>query len=124
MINLLPLEKKNKVNGEQKMRIVNAYLYMIGSCFVLALISLLPSYFPAVVKNHIAHQKLNDLNNLPVSQLDQETNVVVQDVNSKIALIDVFKGKVKNPLPSSIQINAASVFPAPVGAVTIQFISL
>ena len=88
MINLLPVEKKNKVNAEQKMRVVNAYLYMLGSCFVLALISLLPSYFPAVVKNHISHQKLNDLNNLPVSQLDQETNVVVQDVNSKIALID------------------------------------
>ena len=88
MINLLPIEKKKKVINEQRLRIITFYLYVVGSCFIIALVSLLPSYFPAVVKNHIEHKKLVELNGLPVSELDQETSVIVQNINSKISLID------------------------------------
>ena len=88
MINLLPTENKKKNISEQRLNIVVFYLYIVGTCFIIGLVSLLPSYFPIIIKNHISHQDLNALDSLPVSQLDQETSGIVANVNAKMSSID------------------------------------
>ncbi|MCX6757336.1 MAG: hypothetical protein NTZ44_00400 [Candidatus Nomurabacteria bacterium] len=88
MINLLPLEEKDKISTEYIFRIVSFYFYVFGTCFFVASITLLPAYFFSSVRENLAIEKLQNLKDLPVTELDHETNNAIQDVNSKVSIIE------------------------------------
>lgn len=88
MINLLPVEEKKMVLNEYRFRMIIFSLYMVGMCFAVGAIALLPSYFLVSVKESIATKKLAMIESLPVSQPDQETMGAIKDINAKISVIN------------------------------------
>ncbi|MCX6753178.1 MAG: hypothetical protein NTW62_02440 [Candidatus Nomurabacteria bacterium] len=93
MINLLPTEEKKRILNEYRFRVLTFSFYMIGVCFCIAGIALLPSYFLVSLKENIANQKFIYITSLPVSQPDKETMGVIKDINTKISTINDIETK-------------------------------
>ncbi|MCX6755278.1 MAG: PilN domain-containing protein [Candidatus Nomurabacteria bacterium] len=87
MINLLPLEEKKRIVKEYYFRLFIFSLYTVGICFIVAGVSLLPSFFLVSLKENILTKKWETLQAMPVSQPDKETMDAISDVNKKIDLI-------------------------------------
>lgn len=88
MINLIPkTEKKEMVKGFYY-RLVVLFLATLGVSFLIASISILPSYFLSSTKKNIVNAKLQTQKNEPVPLPDQKTLETIKDLNNKLSLIE------------------------------------
>jgi cell division protein FtsI/penicillin-binding protein 2 len=88
MINLIPKEEKKKIARNFYFKLVILFVTMLGAIFLIALFSILPSYFLSTVKNNIIDAKLAAQKSEPVPIPDQQTMGIIKDLNSKISVVE------------------------------------
>lgn len=88
MINLIPKEEKKKMVRNFYYKLVVLFLVMASISALIVSIAILPSYFFSSVKNNIVKAKLEIQKKEPVPLPDQQTLVVIKDLNNKLGLIE------------------------------------
>lgn len=88
MINLIPNQEKKKMVKDFYFRLAFLSVCMLSIAVFIAVLSLLPAYFFSNSKNSVANKKLEIQKNDPMPLFDQETSTVVQDINTKIIVIE------------------------------------
>src|SRR3989344_8982844 len=88
MINLIPKEKKKKIIIDFYYKLIVLFLVMGGFSFLLISIAILPSYFLSSVKNNIANAKLETQKREPTPLPDQQTLLIIKNLNNKLDLIE------------------------------------
>lgn len=88
MINLIPKEEKGKMARVFYYKLVVLLLLALGTSFLIILAAILPSYFLSSVKNNIVNAKLETQKSEPVPLPDQQTLLVIKDLNNKLSLIE------------------------------------
>lgn len=88
MINLIPnQEKKTMIKGFYY-RLIVLILLMLCFCILVAIVGLLPAYFSSNAKNNIASGKLEAQKKESMPLFDQETSLIITDINTKLNLIE------------------------------------
>lgn len=88
MINLIPnQEKKTMIKGFYY-RLTVLALLMLCFCILVAIIALLPAYFFSNSKNNIASGRLEAQKKESMPLFDQETSLIIADINTKLNLIE------------------------------------
>ncbi len=104
MINLIPNQDKKKMIKSFYFRLTILSLWMLCIPLLILILVLLPSYFFSNYKNNLATKKLETQKAEQVPLFDQETTAIIQEINTKLKLIE---GSQKNNfLPSEKVINA------------------
>lgn len=93
MINLIPKEEKNKLITIFYFKIVTLFFVMTGFIALVITVAILPSYLLSITRSNVIKEKLETQKAKPVPLSDQETLLVVKDLNSKLTLIE---GATKN----------------------------
>ncbi|MBI2630651.1 hypothetical protein HYW73_00335 [Candidatus Nomurabacteria bacterium] len=88
MINLIPNQEKKKKGKDFYFRLGVVFLAAIGFCVLVAILSILPSYFLSSVEKNLAYEKLEIQKREPVPAVDQDSLKTVEDLNEKILLIN------------------------------------
>ncbi len=88
MINLIPNQEKKKMVKGFYFRLAMLSLWMLCIPLLIALLVLLPSYFFSNYKNNLATKKLETQKAEQVPLFDQETTAIIQDINTKLKLIE------------------------------------
>ena len=88
MINLIPKEEKRKIIVDFYHKFI-ILLFVMGSfSFFVFFVATLPSYFLSSVKNNIVNIKLETQKNEPMPLIDQQTLLVIKNLNSKLDLVE------------------------------------
>ncbi|TSC77944.1 MAG: hypothetical protein G01um101424_78 [Parcubacteria group bacterium Gr01-1014_24] len=88
MINLIPKEEKKKVIRDSYYKLVILFLVMLSTAILIAFVVILPSYFLSSVKNSIINVKLEMQKSEPMPPPDQQTLIVIKNLNNKLTLIE------------------------------------
>jgi hypothetical protein len=104
MINLIPKKEKQKITIGFYYRLMVLFLCTIDFCVFILIACLLPSYFFSFQKNVSVNLKLEAQAKEPLPLVDEQSLVVIKEVNSKLDLID--KDEKNKFLPSFQVINA------------------
>lgn len=88
MINLIPTEEKKRMNRDFYQRLLIALLVTLSVSFFLATVAIMPSYLLSSVKKRLADEKLESQRALPMPAFNQDTLAIIQDLNTKMALIE------------------------------------
>jgi len=88
MINLIPNQEKKKKVKDFYFRLTVIFLFVLSFCFLIATVAILPAYFLSSVKKNLAENKLETQNAEVVPLLDQNTSLVIEDLNNKLTLIE------------------------------------
>lgn len=88
MINLIPKEEKKKKIKIFYYRLLIVVLFMLGLSIFIGSISLLPAYLVSRAKYNAVNQKLELQKKEVIPTLSEETNLVVEKINSKLDLIE------------------------------------
>ena len=88
MINLIPNQEKKRMIKGFYYRLVVLFLVMLSVSFLVATCVLLPSFFFSNYQSNFASQKLELQKSKPVPLFNQETSVVIKDLNDKLNLIE------------------------------------
>ena len=88
MINLIPKEEKRKMVTYFYYKLVILFLVMGSFSFFIFFLATLPSYFLSSVKNNIINNKLETQKKEPVPLIDQQTLLVIKDLNNKLDLVE------------------------------------
>ncbi len=104
MINLIPKEEKKKMAVDFHYKLAVLFLVMFDFCILIAFVCILPSYFISSVKVALVNVKLETQKNEPLPILDQQSLVMIKDINNKLNIVE---NSEKNKfLPSLKVINA------------------
>jgi hypothetical protein len=98
MINLIPKEDKKKMTMAFYWRLFALFLVMFSFAIFLGSIALLPAYFSSTTKDSITELKLDMQKNDIVPTLGQESLSTIEDMNSKLSLVENAE---KNKFPIS-----------------------
>lgn len=88
MINLIPNKEKKEMIKSSHSRLVILFLVIASFSFLIASVAILPSYFLSAVRNSIINTKLEIQKSEPVPIIDQQTLLVIKDLNNKLDLIE------------------------------------
>ncbi|OGI92480.1 hypothetical protein A2933_01045 [Candidatus Nomurabacteria bacterium RIFCSPLOWO2_01_FULL_46_18] len=88
MINLIPNQEKKKKVRDFYFRLTTVTLFVFSLAVLIALVAMLPAYFLSSVKQNLAAEKLGSQSIEPVPLLDQKTQTIVDDLNSRLNLIE------------------------------------
>lgn len=88
MINLIPTEEKKRMNRDFYQRLLIALLVTLSVSFFLATVAIMPSYLLSSVKKNLADEKLEAQRALPMPEFNQDTLAIIQDLNTKMSLIE------------------------------------
>lgn len=88
MINLIPNQEKKEMIKSFYYRLVILFFVVFGFSVFVLLISILPSYFLSSAKSEFINFKLKSQKNEPVPSPDQQTLLVIKDLNTKLDLIE------------------------------------
>lgn len=104
MINLIPKEEKKKMTTDFYFRLATLSVIMLDFCILVALLSIMPSYFISSMEYSLINAKLENQKLEPLPVLGKESLALAGDIDNKLALIENFE---KNKfLPSVKVINA------------------
>lgn len=101
MINLIPREEKRKMIADFYYRLAVLVVVALGFCVLIALLSILPSYFVSSVKNSAISAKIAAQKLKLSSSSEEKLLALVKDTDNKLALIEKFE---KNKFYLSIQV--------------------
>lgn len=101
MINLIPREEKKKMIADFYYRLAILVVVTLSFCVLVALLSMLPSYFISSIKNSAISAKIEAQKLEPSPISEEESSALVKDTNNKLALIEKFE---KNKFYLSIQV--------------------
>lgn len=88
MINLIPNEEKKKMSSNFYLRLVTVIFVMLGVCFIIASVSILPAYLLSSMEKNFNDAKLVSQESELISLPDQNIITVVRDLKSKLSLIE------------------------------------
>ena len=88
MINLIPNAEKKEIIKGFYWRLVVLFFVMMGVSFIIAFVAILPPYFLSSVKNRIADTNLEALKNEPALEPNSKTLKTVEDLKTKLTLIE------------------------------------
>jgi len=88
MINLIPTEEKQKRTRSFYYRLVVVFFVVASFSVLVASIAILPSYFISSFKENFAQAKLEAQKLEPIPILDQQTSLIIKDLNNKLSLIE------------------------------------
>lgn len=88
MINLIPNEEKKRKVKDFYFRLSVVLFTILGFSFVVAALSIMPSYFLTTVKINFISQALQMQENQPVTLPDQQTNTEIADLQNKLRLFE------------------------------------
>ena len=88
MINLIPNQEKKKKVRDFYFRLTTVTVFVLSLVALVALVALLPAYFLSSVKQNLAEAKLGSQNAEPVPLLDQKTEMLIDNLNSRLNLIE------------------------------------
>ena len=88
MINLIPNEEKKKKVKDFYFRLSVVFLIVLGFSMIIASVMILPSYFLSSVNKNLINARLEMQKNEPVPLLNQETLVIISDLENKLKLIE------------------------------------
>ncbi len=88
MINLIPNEQKKKMVKSFYYRLAVVYLLAFGLCILISTVVMTPSYFIVYNKMDVANKKLEVQKKEPVPLPDRETLSVIEDLNTRLDLIE------------------------------------
>jgi len=91
MINLIPKEEKKKMVTDFYFRLVVLFVVMLDFCILVALVSMLPSYFVTSIKYSLISTKLENQKLEPLPILGQESLASVKDMDTKLTLVEKFE---------------------------------
>ncbi len=101
MINLIPKEEKKKMLASFYLRLVILIVMVLGFCVLIALLSLLPSYFISSMKNSSISAELESQRLEPMPSLEKDSLALVQDIDKKLVLVENFE---KNKFLISVKV--------------------
>lgn len=87
MINLVPKEEKQKMVKSFYYRFTTICLLAFSLSILIGVMAMAPSYFLVYLKKDLADKKLEIQKNEPMPVLDQQTALVIEDLNHKLDLI-------------------------------------
>lgn len=91
MINLIPKEEKKKMIKDFHCRLAAVFVIMLDFGILVALFSILPSYFISSVKNSSVSAKMETPKlDLPSSS-EKDSLALAKDINNELILVDQFK---------------------------------
>lgn len=88
MINLIPNQEKKKKVKDFYFRLSVITFFAFSFATLIALVALLPAYFLSSVKKNLAEAKLQAQKAEPVPLLDQKTQAIIDDLNSRLNLVE------------------------------------
>ncbi|MDE2399535.1 MAG: hypothetical protein KGL67_00775 [Patescibacteria group bacterium] len=88
MINLIPNQEKKKMIKGFYYRLTILSLLMLSVSIFIAILSLMPAYFFSSSRNNIANQKLEIQKKELLPLVDQQTSVIINDINKKLTLVE------------------------------------
>ncbi len=88
MINLIPNEEKKKTTKEFYLKLVTVSFLMLGICFIVASVLILPSYFLSSAGENFINMKLKSQENEPVLVSQKDALAVVKDLKTKLGLVE------------------------------------
>lgn len=88
MINLIPNQEKKKKVKDFYFRLVVVTFFVLSFCVLTGAVALLPAYFISLVNKNLASTKLEMQNKEPVPLVDQGALATMEDLDSKLVLID------------------------------------
>lgn len=88
MINLIPNKEKKEMIKGFYYRLVILFLVVGGFSFLIVSVAILPSYFFSSVRNNIANARLEIQKGEPVPVPDQQTLLMIKNLNNKLDLIE------------------------------------
>ena len=91
MINLIPKEEKKKMIIGFYYKLAILFAVMLNFCVLVAIFSILPSYFISSVKDSLISAKLETqkLESLPL--FGEESLALAKDIDNKLVLVEKFK---------------------------------
>lgn len=91
MINLIPNEEKKKISKNFYFRLIAVSFVMLGIFFIVTSIVILPSYFISSSEEKAINLKLELQNKEPISLPDQDTLIIIKNLENKLGLIENIK---------------------------------
>jgi hypothetical protein len=88
MINLIPNQEKKKKVKDFYFRLVVVFFAVLGSSVLVGSAAILPSYFLSSVKKNLSESKLEAQKAESAPLVDQSTLLTVEELNSKLSLIE------------------------------------
>jgi len=88
MINLIPKEEKKKLISNFHNKLIVLFLVILSFSFLIALVAILPAYFLSSAKKNIVQSKLEVQQSEPLPVPDQETLMVIKNLNNKLDLVE------------------------------------
>jgi len=88
MINLIPIEEKKKRVIIFYYKLIVVFFIVSSFSILIASIAILPSYFISSAKENFAEAKLEAQKHEPVPTVDQQTSLIIKDLNNKLSLIE------------------------------------
>ncbi len=88
MINLIPNQEKKKMVKDFYFNLVFVSVCALCVATFIGILALLPAYFFSSSKIRVANNKLELQKNNPAPLFDQETSRIIDDLNTKINLIE------------------------------------
>lgn len=101
MINLIPKEEKKKMTKAFYYKIATVFVIVLDFSILVALFSILPSYFISSMKNSSINIKLENKKLEPLLSLEEESLAIAKDIDSQLALVEKFE---KNKFRLSVNV--------------------
>ena len=111
MINLIPKEEKKRMIASFYFRLALLFFLMLDFSLAMALLGLTPSYFLSITKSVSSAEKLETQKNEALPSFDQETLLVMGDIDTKLDLVE--KAEQSKFLISERIINAVALQAGP-----------
>lgn len=87
MINLIPIEKKKEIRKEFYFRLLCLGFVILGVCFLIYSVLMLPAYFVSYQKKNLLTQKLEIQNNQIIPEVDSKAQAEITSLENKLKLI-------------------------------------
>jgi uncharacterized protein (UPF0210 family) len=88
MINLIPNKDKKHMRQDFYFRLTTIVFMALALSMVVACIALFPAYLLSSVKKDLASTQALDKKNEAMPRVDEDTNLAINDLNKKIALVE------------------------------------
>ncbi len=88
MINLIPPEEKKRLIRNFYYRVAVVFVVATSFAVLVSTVAITPAYFLSVVKKNLAESRLKNQLAEPVPIPDQQTLALVEDLNSKLGVIE------------------------------------
>ncbi len=88
MINLIPTKEKKIMQVTFYYRLATMFFVVLGTCFLIASIIVLPSYLISKVKKDTLTEKLEIEKATPVTSVNQEVIATISDIDAKVSLLE------------------------------------